>query len=265
MGLFGGSDDTGDADDGTNTGDDEVSAVVEQIRNGELGIAHISDDLGGPTERRIVTARALARVVRDDTSPVTENTARLVDTLAERHLARPIADSLLGSANELAGMGVTNGTVARGGVDALDEAHDRLDEFTQSAGHVPGGGASEVALGAELREYADGVDGRESLVIEATADSLEAVASALARQAGLDPLDTLVEMRSAYLRDSFAGIDTENGRLGDGTDVSLLETASDVRARITDGVVLGLIVFHTSGTVSPLEALTGYDPSPAVE
>src|SRR5439155_19631406 len=61
---------------------------------------------------------------------------------------------------------------------------------------VPGGGAPEAELAKRLREYAVKVGGREQLAIEAFAEAMEAVPTTLAENAGLDPIDILVELRS---------------------------------------------------------------------
>ena len=63
---------------------------------------------------------------------------------------------------------------------------------------VPGGGAPEIELALSLRDYADSVGGREQLAVEAFADAIEVVPRTLAINAGLDPIDTLVELRAAH-------------------------------------------------------------------
>ena len=66
---------------------------------------------------------------------------------------------------------------------------------------VPGGGAPEIEVARGLRDYAKTVGGREQLAIESFADALEVVPRALAENAGLDPIDMLVELRSKHEKD----------------------------------------------------------------
>jgi len=61
-----------------------------------------------------------------------------------------------------------------------------------------GGGATEVELALKLRDYASTVGGREQLAINAFADALEVIPKTLAENAGLDTIDTLVELRSKH-------------------------------------------------------------------
>ena len=63
---------------------------------------------------------------------------------------------------------------------------------------IPGGGAIEMEIARYLRDVAAGQGGRESLVIEAVADAVEAVPSTLARNAGMDPLETILGLRNSH-------------------------------------------------------------------
>ena len=63
---------------------------------------------------------------------------------------------------------------------------------------VSGGGAPEIELARQLREYAESVGGREQLAINAFADSLEIIPRTLAESAGMDAIDTLVKLRAEH-------------------------------------------------------------------
>jgi len=65
---------------------------------------------------------------------------------------------------------------------------------------VAGGGAIEAEISKELHEYATKVGGREQLAIEAFADAIEIVPKTLAENAGLEPIDIIVALRSAHER-----------------------------------------------------------------
>ncbi|MFB6219309.1 MAG: thermosome subunit beta, partial [Halobacteriaceae archaeon] len=110
----------------------------------------------------------------------------------------------------------------RGVEDALD-----VVAHTLSDGRVlPGGGAIEVELADRLRDYADSVSGREQLAVEAFADSLELVPRVLAGNAGLDAIDTLVDLRSAHEEgQESAGLDVETGEVSDSYEAGVVEPA----------------------------------------
>jgi thermosome len=68
----------------------------------------------------------------------------------------------------------------------------------QSGLIVPGGGAIETELARRLREFSQGLSGREQLAVEEFASALEFIPITLAENAGLDPIDTLTELKSRH-------------------------------------------------------------------
>ncbi|ELY40953.1 TCP-1/cpn60 chaperonin family protein [Natronorubrum sulfidifaciens] len=70
-------------------------------------------------------------------------------------------------------------------------------ETAAPAGVLPGGGATELEVARELRAAALEADGRAQLAFEAFADATERFVSTLARNAGMDPLTTLTNLREA--------------------------------------------------------------------
>ncbi len=89
---------------------------------------------------------------------------------------------------------------------------------------VAGGAAPEVELAQELRDYAASVGGREQLAVEAFANALEVVPRTLAENAGLDPIDTLVDLRSMHESgDLSAGLDVMDGEVIDMWEARVVE------------------------------------------
>ncbi|MEK6918301.1 MAG: thermosome subunit alpha [Nanoarchaeota archaeon] len=87
-------------------------------------------------------------------------------------------------------------------IDEIERAiKDGLGDVicTLKSGHVvPGGGAVEIELARRLREFSQGLSGREQLAVEEFASALEFIPSTLAENAGLDPIDTLTELKSRH-------------------------------------------------------------------
>ena len=81
---------------------------------------------------------------------------------------------------------------------ALNDALCVVADIVKDNRIVAGGGAVEQELSRRLHLYAAKVGGREQLAIECFADSLEVIPAALAENAGLDPIDILVALRSAH-------------------------------------------------------------------
>ena len=90
---------------------------------------------------------------------------------------------------------------------------------------VPGGGAVEIEIAKELRKYATKVGGREQLAVEAFADAVEVIPRTLAENAGLEPIDILVELRSKHdaAEGKNIGINVFTGKLQNSIEEGVIE------------------------------------------
>jgi len=96
--------------------------------------------------------------------------------------------------------------LVRGGTEhVVDEAEralvDAIGSVTSAVEDgrvVVGGGAIEMELAMRLRKHAVAVGGREQLAIQAFAEALEVIPRTLAESAGMDTIDSLVELRSKH-------------------------------------------------------------------
>jgi len=123
--------------------------------------------------------------------------------------------------------------VVRGGTEhVVDEAerslHDALcvvRDAIEDGKIVAGGGAPETEAARQLREYAVKVGGREQLAIEAFADAMESIPLALAENAGLDPIDVMVELRAKHENpeNRWFGLDVYSGKVKNTRELSVLE------------------------------------------
>ncbi len=108
---------------------------------------------------------------------------------------------------------------------ALNDAIGVVSSAMEDGKIVTGGGSPEVALALKLRDYAKTVGGREQLAIEAFANALEIIPTTLAESAGMDPIDTLVELRAKQEKEknSHLGIDVFEGKIADMKEANVLE------------------------------------------
>ena len=101
---------------------------------------------------------------------------------------------------------------------AIEDALGVVSATLEDGKVLPGGGSPETLLSLGLRDYADSVGGREQLAIEAFADAIDVIPRTLAENAGLDPIDSLVELRSEH--DSGNSTVGLNAYTGDVSDMS---------------------------------------------
>ena len=123
----------------------------------------------------------------------------------------------------------------RGGSQrVVDEAersiHDALmvtKDVLERPAIVAGGGSPESYTAGKLREWSNSLSGREQLAAEKFAESLEVIPLRLAENAGMDPIDTLTELRSKQLKGSkWSGIDVRNGKVTDMSKLDIVEPLS---------------------------------------
>jgi thermosome len=81
---------------------------------------------------------------------------------------------------------------------------------------VAGGGSPEVEVALRLQEYAATLSGREQLAVKAFAEALEVIPRTLAENAGLDPIDMLMELRAHHEKGmKTAGLNVYEGKVID--------------------------------------------------
>ncbi|HSV42799.1 MAG TPA: thermosome subunit beta [Methanomassiliicoccales archaeon] len=99
---------------------------------------------------------------------------------------------------------------------SLDDAMSVVAVALEEGRMLTGGGSTAVEVAMRLREYSASVGGREQIAIDAFASAMEVIPTALAENAGLDPIDILIEMRKAHKAGkAHAGINVFNGKVED--------------------------------------------------
>ena len=107
---------------------------------------------------------------------------------------------------------------------SLEDALGSLTSALEVGRIVAGGGAPEEAVSKGLREFAQSFSGREQLAILAFAEAMEIIPRTLAENAGLDPIDILVELRSAHDEDKITyGVDVYTGKIVDMRSKGVIE------------------------------------------
>ncbi|MEM2760784.1 MAG: thermosome subunit beta [Nitrososphaerales archaeon] len=110
----------------------------------------------------------------------------------------------------------------RGGSQrVVDEAersiHDALmvvKDVMEKPAIVAGGGSPEAYAASQLKEWANKLSGREQLAVQKFAEALETIPLTLAENAGMDPIDTMTELRSKQSKgEKWTGIDVRNGKI----------------------------------------------------
>jgi len=117
---------------------------------------------------------------------------------------------------------------------------------------LPGGGASEIELAKRLRAYARTIGGREQLAIEIYANALEIIPKTLVENAGHNPVDLIVELRSKHESDagSAYGINIYTGKPDDMVKLGVIEPLSVLTQAIQSATEVASMILKIDDVIA---------------
>ncbi len=154
----------------------------------------------------------------------------------------------------------------RGGSEHVVEELERsMDDAISVARNVledslilPGGGAPEMALSRQLNKAAGKIGGREQLAFMEFAKALEIVPKTLAENAGLDPIDALIDLRRQHEKgNSSYGIDLTSGKAKDMYEAGVVESARVVQQLIKSATEVATMILRIDDVIAAKGALGG--------
>src|SRR5439155_1104018 len=140
----------------------------------------------------------------------------------------------------------------RGGTEhVVDEVERSLEDATsvvavaiEDGKVITGGGSSATEIALSLRDFAATIGGREQIAIEAFADAMEVIPRTLSENAGLDPIDILIELRKEHKKgNKHAGVNVFTGKVTDMKKENVLEpirVGTQAVSSATDAAVMVL-------------------------
>lgn len=140
----------------------------------------------------------------------------------------------------------------------LDEFHrDTLNaiyvlrNFIENPFIVRGGGSTEAIIAKKIREQSTTVEGREQIVIERFADALEEIPLTLARNVGMNPIDTLTQLRAKYANApkgalKWYGIDSQKRKVTEMSPNDIIETSVVKQQFIRTGVDVANMILNVN-------------------
>lgn len=120
---------------------------------------------------------------------------------------------------------------------------------------VVGGGAVEMELSKNIRNYAKQTSGREQLAIEAFGDALEIVPKTLAQNAGIDILDIMVQLRATHEKDDGGhyGVNVYNGKVENMLEAGVLEPLAIKVQAIKSAVEVASMILRIDEVIAASE------------
>jgi thermosome len=113
-----------------------------------------------------------------------------------------------------------------------------------------GAGAPEIELAASLRRYAHSLSGREQLAVEAFADAMEIIPKTLVENAGLDPIDTMTDLKAAHSKkQKWAGIDVFTGKVMDAWKRGVIEPLNIKTQAVSSAAEVAVMVLRIDDVI----------------
>lgn len=148
-------------------------------------------------------------------------------------------------------------------VRAIEDAIGVVAATVEDDQVVAGGGAPEIAMAKKLKDYAESISGREQLAVTAFAEALEIVPKTLAENAGLDSIDSLVDLRAAHEDNAYMGLNVFTGEVMDMKDAGVIEPKRVKKQAIQSASEAAEMILRIDDVIasSGSDAPDGMDPS----
>ncbi len=248
-----------------------LRGLVEKIQNAGANVVICQKGIDDLAQHYMAKAGlfAIRRAKKSDMEALSKATGgRIITNLddlsssdlgfANRVEERKIGDSdmtFITGCNEAKSVSV----LLRGGTDhvvdeirrAFDDAVGVVSVAWEDGMVLTGGGSVMAALSRELRTFAEGIGGREQMAIEAFASALEVIPRTLAENAGLDPVNTIIELRKAHSDgDSHSGINVDDGGVKNMLEANVLEPLRVVEQAIQSATETAVMILRIDDVIS---------------
>jgi chaperonin GroEL (HSP60 family) len=162
--------------------------------------------------------------------------------------------------------------LVRGGSQrVIDEAERSIHDAIMSVKDVieypyiiTGAGASEAFLSHRLREWTNRLSGREQLAAEKFIEALETIPLTLAENAGLDPIDSKVELHAKVSTSNTPkyGIDVIQGKISDVSVKEIVEPLAVKEQVINAASEASSMILRIDNVIASSKSKTPTGPSP---
>tara|TARA_B100000003_G_scaffold83699_3_gene75015 strand:- start:1827 stop:3452 length:1626 start_codon:yes stop_codon:yes gene_type:complete len=116
---------------------------------------------------------------------------------------------------------------------------------------LTGGGSVISAVSRDLRSYAEGIGGREQMAIEAFSSALEVIPRTLSENAGLDPVNTIIDLRKAHSEGKTNhGVNVFEGGVKDMSKAKVFEPSRVVEQAIQSASETAVMILRIDDVIS---------------
>ncbi len=147
----------------------------------------------------------------------------------------------------------------RGGTEhVIDEINRAFDDAIgvvavayEDGSVLTGGGSVLAAISRDLRAHALDIGGREQMAIEAFSGALEVIPRTLAENAGLDPVNTIIDLRKAHSEGkSHFGVNVYDGGVADMSKKKVFEPSRVVDQAVQSATETAVMILRIDDVIS---------------
>ncbi len=191
---------------------------------------------------------AIRRAKKSDMEALSKATGgRIVNNLDD------LSGEDLGSASKVVSVLLRGGTehVVDEVKRAFEDAIGVVAVAHEDGSVLTGGGSVIAALSRDLRSNAEGIGGREQMAIEAFSSALEVIPRTLAENAGLDPVNTIIDLRKAHSEGkSTHGVNVYKGGVVDMAKAKVYEPSRVVEQAIQSASETAVMILRIDDVIS---------------
>ena len=126
---------------------------------------------------------------------------------------------------------------------------------------VPGGGAIEIELSKRLKEFSQGLTGREQLAVDEFASALEFIPTTLAENAGIDPIDVLTELKSRHdSGERSTGLNLFNNKVENVLEARIIEPLKIKTQAINSATDVAIMILRIDDVIASSGGNAGGSP-----
>jgi thermosome len=134
---------------------------------------------------------------------------------------------------------------------SLDDSIGVVSVALEDGMVITGGGSAAIEISQALRDYARTESGREQMAIEAFAGAIEVIPRTLAENAGLDPIDILINLRKAHKKtQKHAGLNAWTGKIEDMEELRVLEPLRVGVQAITGATDVAIMILRIDDVIA---------------
>ncbi|MEM4282450.1 MAG: thermosome subunit beta [Candidatus Woesearchaeota archaeon] len=206
-------------------------------------------------------ARATGATIVTNLDDLTPNDLGFAGVVEERKIGEEELTYVTGCKNpKSVTILIRGGTehVAEEAKRAMSDAIGDVAAALKSGKVVAGAGATEIEVARGLRKFSETLSGREQLAVQAFAEAMEAIPRTLAENAGIDPIDILVELKAAHdKKQKWAGVDVFAGKVVDSWKQGVIEPLKIKTQAITSASEVAQMILRID------DVIAGGKPAPS--